>query len=88
MKALRITSFAFFLAVTAAMAAGCSSGPTADELAQLDQLKSETESLKKEIAAKEAEKNTLESQIAQKKNDLAVAENNQKLTREHLKSQQ
>jgi septal ring factor EnvC (AmiA/AmiB activator) len=88
MKALRITVFAFFLAVTPAMVAGCSSGPTADELAQLDQLKSETESLKKEIAAKEAEKRTLESQIAQKKNELAVAENNQKLTRERLKSQQ
>jgi len=88
MKELRIISFAFLLTGFAALVSGCSSGPTSDELAQLDQLKAETESLKKEVAAKEAEKNTLETQITQKREELATAENNQRLTRERLKSQQ
>ena len=88
MKSLQNISCVLLLAGAATMFSGCSSGPSSDELAQLDQLKSEVESLKKEVAAKEAEKNTLESQITQKKDDLATAENNQKLTRERLKSQQ
>jgi septal ring factor EnvC (AmiA/AmiB activator) len=88
MKELRYISLALFIGCAAAMVGGCSSGPSADDLAQLDQLKSEVESLKKEVAAKEAEKNTLETQIAQKKDELATAENNQKLTRDRLKSQQ
>lgn len=88
MKGLRNILLFLFLAVCAALYSGCSNGPSTDELAQLDQLKSEVESLKKDVAAKEAEKETLEAQIKQKKDDLASAENNQKLTRERLKSQQ
>ena len=88
MKGLRNISLFLLLAGSAALYSGCSSGPSADELAQLDQLKSEVESLKKEVAAKETEKTSLEAQVQQKKDDLATAENNQKLTRERLKSQQ
>jgi len=88
MKILRNISFVVFLAGAAAMLPGCSSGPSSDDLAQLDQLKTEVESLKKEVAAKEAEKETLETQIKQKKDELATAENNQKLTRERLNSHQ
>ena len=88
MKGLRNISLILLLAGSVAMISGCSSGPSADDLAQLDQLKSEVESLKKDVAAKEAEKETLETQIKQKKDELATAENNQKLTRERLKSQQ
>lgn len=88
MKGLRNISLFLFLAGSAAFYCGCSSGPSADELAQLDQLKSEVESLKKEVAAKETEKETLETQVKQKKDELATAENNQKLTRERLKSPQ
>jgi len=88
MKGLRNITLILLLAGSAALYSGCSSGPSADELAQLDQLKSEVESLKKEVAAKEAEKASLETQVKQKKDDLATAENNQKLTQERLKSQQ
>jgi len=88
MKRLRNISLVFLLAGFVAVISGCSSGPSADELAQLDQLKSEVASLKKDIASKEAEKETLEAQVKQKKDDLATAENNQKLTQERLKSQQ
>ncbi len=88
MKGLRNIALFLLLAGSAALYSGCSSGPSADELAQLDQLKSEVESLKKDVAAKEAEKETLEAQVKQKKDELATAENNQKLTRERLKSQQ
>jgi septal ring factor EnvC (AmiA/AmiB activator) len=87
MKGLRNITLFLLLAGSAAVYTGCSSGPSADELAQLDQLKSEVESLKKDVAAKEAEKASLEAQVKQKKDDLATAENNQKLTRERLNSQ-
>jgi outer membrane murein-binding lipoprotein Lpp len=88
MKGLRNIVLFLLIVGSAAVYSGCSSGPSADELAQLDQLKSEVESLKKEVAAKEAEKTSLEAQVQQKKDDLATAENNQKLTQERLKSQQ
>jgi len=88
MKGMRNISLFLLLASSAALYSGCSSGPSADELAQLDQLKSEVESLKKEVAAKAVEKETLEMQVKQKRDELAAAENNQKLTRERLKSPQ
>jgi len=88
MKGMRYISLFLLLAGSAALYSGCSSGPSADELAQLDQLKSEVESLKKEVAAKAVEKETLEMQVKQKRDELAAAENNQKLTRERLKSPQ
>ena len=88
MKGMRYISLFLLLAGSAALNSGCSSGPSADELAQLDQLKSEVESLKKEVAAKAVEKETLEMQVKQKRDELAAAENNQKLTRERLKSPQ
>ena len=87
MKVVRSIVITALLTGATALMSGCSSGPSADELAQLDQLKAETESLKKEVAAMQAEKNSLESQIAKKREELAVAENNQKLTRERLNSQ-
>jgi outer membrane murein-binding lipoprotein Lpp len=88
MKGLRNIVLFLLIVGSAAVYSGCSSGPSADELAHLDQLKSEVESLKNEVAAKEAEKTSLEAQVQQKKDDLATAENNQKLTQERLKSQQ
>ncbi|MGA9407727.1 MAG: hypothetical protein WBW71_11400 [Bacteroidota bacterium] len=88
MKGLRNISLILLLAGSVAMISGCSSGPSADDLAQLDQLKSEVASLKKDVASKEAEKESLETQIKQKKDELATAENNQKLTQERLKNQQ
>jgi len=88
MKVLRNISFILLMAGGGALFYGCSSGPSADDLAQLDQLKAEVESLKKEVAAKEAEKASLETQVKQKKDELATAQNNQKLTRERLNSQQ
>ncbi|HTX19056.1 MAG TPA: hypothetical protein VMG34_10390 [Bacteroidota bacterium] len=87
MNVVRSIVVAALFVGAAAFLSGCSSGPSADELAQLDQLKSETESLKKEVAAMQAEKDSLESQITKKREELAAAENNQKLTRERLNSQ-
>jgi len=88
MKVARAIVMISLLAGAVPLLSGCSSGPSADELAQLDQLKAETESLKKQVAEMQAEKQSLESQIAQKREELATAQNNQKLTRERLESQQ
>ena len=67
---------------------GCSSGPSEEELAQLEALKAEVASLQKEVSAKQADKAGLEKQIAAKQAELAAATKEQDATRERLKSQQ
>ncbi len=68
--------------------AGCSSGPSEEELAQLETLKAEVTSLQKEVSAKQAEKAGLDKQVADKQAELAAAMKEQEATRERLKSRQ
>ena len=86
-KALRLFAGAAFLATTM-FVVGCSSGPSDDELAQLEALKAEVASLQKEVDAKQAEKASLQKQIADKQAEIAAAMKDQDATRERLKSQQ
>jgi septal ring factor EnvC (AmiA/AmiB activator) len=86
-KALKLFAAAAFLALMFTVA-GCSSGPSDDELAQLEALKAEVASLQKEVDAKQAEKASLQKQIADKQAELAAAQKEQDATRERLKSQQ
>ena len=86
-RALNLFLGAAFLAV-AFTVAGCSSGPSDEELAQLEALKAEVASLQKEVNAKQAEKEGLQKQIADKNAELAAAMKEQDATRERLKSQQ
>ncbi|HTX17063.1 MAG TPA: hypothetical protein VMG34_00260 [Bacteroidota bacterium] len=86
-RALKLTVGAAFLGLVFVIA-GCSSGPSEEELAQLEALKAEVASLQKEVSAKQAEKEGLQKQIADKNAELAAAMKEQDATRERLKSQQ
>ncbi len=86
-RALKLFAGAAFLTATLIIA-GCSSGPSEDELAQLEALKAEVASLQKDVDAKQAEKASLQKQIADKQAELAAATKEQDATRERLKSQQ
>lgn len=55
----------------AAIMAGCSSGPSAEELKQLEDLKAEVQSLEREISNRESEKSALTKAIADKEAQLA-----------------
>ena len=86
-RVLRLNLGAAFL-VAAFFVAGCSSGPSEEELAQLEALKAEVASLQKEVNAKQTEKADLQKQVADKQAELAAAMKEQEATRARLKSQQ
>ena len=67
-----------------ALLAGCSSGPSADEMAELDALKHEVASLQKEVATKQSEKASLEQQITTKKQELSQAVQDENETKANL----
>ncbi len=66
MDKYRNALFTFLLAGVALGFASCSSGPSEEELAQLDALKAEVASLQKEVASKQTMKADLQKQIADK----------------------
>lgn len=86
-RAFRLCFGAALLVATFSIV-GCSSGPSEEELAQLEALKAEVASLQKEVSAKQAEKAGLEKQVADKQAELAAAMKEQDATRDRLKSQQ
>jgi outer membrane murein-binding lipoprotein Lpp len=86
-RALKLFVGAAFLTATF-FVAGCSSGPSDDELAQLAALKAEVASLQKEVDSLQAEKASLQKQIADKQAELTAAMKDQEDTRQRLKSQQ
>ncbi len=63
---------------------GCSSNPSADDLAHLDALKQEVSSLQKEVAAKNTEKASLEQQMTTKKQELVKSKQDEDETRANL----
>ncbi len=67
-----------------ALVSGCSSSPSADDLAHLDALKQEVASLKKEVADKQSVKSSLEQQVATKKQELSQAQQDEDGTRANL----
>ncbi len=86
-RAVKVYLGAVFLAA-AFFVVGCSSGPSEEELAQLEALKAEVASLQKEVSAKQAVKADLQKQVADKQAELAATMKEQDATRERLKSQQ
>ncbi len=84
MKSIRTTLCAFLIVGAASLIAGCSSSPSADDLAHLDALKQEVASLQKEVADKKAEKATLEQQVSTKKQELAQAKQDEDDTKANL----
>ena len=68
--------------------AACSSGPSEEEMKQLQALQDEITQLQKEVASKQSQKTALQKQIADKETQLAQAVEEQNATKERLKSQQ
>ena len=75
----------FLLAGIAMGFASCSSGPSEEELAQLDALKAEVASLQKEVASKQTIKTDLQKQISDKESVLAQQMNELKEAQDLLK---
>jgi len=63
---------------------GCSSGPSQEELAQLDALKKEVASLQKSAASLKDERSSLEKQIAEKNKKLQECEKLKQETKANL----
>ncbi len=84
MKALRTALLSFLIVGGACLLAGCSSSPSADDLAHLDALKQEVASLQKEVDARKADKANLEQQISTKKQELAQAVQDENDTKANL----
>ena len=68
--------------------AACSSGPSDEEMKQLQALQDEITQLQKEVATKQSQKTALQKQIAEKEAQLVQAAEDHNATKERLKSQQ
>lgn len=66
---------------------GCSSKPSAEEMKQLTDLKSEVTSLKQTIATKEADKAALEKQIADLNAKIKKVQDDQAVVKQRLANQ-
>ncbi|HEY6950853.1 MAG TPA: hypothetical protein VI758_00520 [Bacteroidota bacterium] len=84
MKSLNRMVFSLLIVGGLLFVAGCSSGPSAEDLSHLDALKQEVASLQKEVAAKQAEKSTLAQQVTTKKQQLAQAVQDENETKANL----
>ena len=79
-KLLLITSMFSALMIVS----GCSSSPSQEEKAQLDNLKSEVAQLESNVKAKQNEKATLEKQIAEKNGRLKQCQSDQEAVKKAL----
>lgn len=68
-----------FLAV-----AGCSSGPSAEQMAQLNDLKNEVAAIDKQVSQKEQELASLQKQLDAKNKELDQCKKDQELTKQRL----
>lgn len=72
-----------FLAV-----AGCSRGPSDDQMAQLDDLKNEVASLEKQVSQKEQELSSLQRQVDAKEMELDECKKDKEATKKRLEGMQ
>ncbi len=84
MKKWKSVALPLVLAGGMVLVAGCSSNPSADDLAHLDALKQEVASLQKEVAEKQSEKASLEQQVTTKKQELSQSQQDEDATRANL----
>ncbi len=84
MKSIRRMVLSLLVVGGSVALVGCSSSPSADDLAHLDALKQEVASLQKEVDQKKTEKASLEQQISTKKQELAQATQDENETKANL----
>ncbi|MFA6598505.1 MAG: hypothetical protein WCS69_12330 [Ignavibacteriaceae bacterium] len=83
-KALKSSLLGGALILLTAGFVGCSSGPSVEELAQLDSLKKEVSSLQNSANALKEERGNLEKQIAEKNKKLQECEKQKQETKANL----
>jgi uncharacterized protein YlxW (UPF0749 family) len=71
-KSFGVATAVFFLAGSLSVV-GCSSGPSEQELSELEKLRASVKSLREQVEAKKTEKSQLEKQIAAKQAELDAA---------------
>jgi outer membrane murein-binding lipoprotein Lpp len=76
----------FFLAGSLSLA-GCSSGPSEQELSELERLRASVKSLREQVETKKSEKARLEQQIAAKQAQLDAELKEQAATKQRMESQ-
>lgn len=84
LKSLKSSLLGAVLILLTAGFFGCSSGPSEEELAQLDSLKKEVSSLQKEAATLKDERGSVEKQIAEKNKKLQECEKQKQETQVNL----
>ncbi len=67
-----------------ALIMGCARRPSAEEVAQLEDLKAEVAALEREIASKEEEKSSLQQQVSQLDQDLRECAEDKEKVRQRL----
>ncbi len=73
------------LLVGGLLASGCSSGPSADDLKQLDELKAEAATLERQVQDLESQKSALQQSIADKDAQLKKCADDKALTEQRTK---
>lgn len=84
LKSLKSSLWGTAIVLLTAGFVGCSSGPSQEELAQLDALKKEVSSLQKEAATLKDERGSVEKQIAEKNRKLQECEKQKQETKVNL----
>jgi len=67
-----------------ALVMGCARRPSAEEIAQLEDLKAEVAALEREISAKEEEQSNLQQQVSQLDQDLRTCAEDKEKVRQRL----
>jgi septal ring factor EnvC (AmiA/AmiB activator) len=81
----KAASYGMALLFTSSLAlVGCTSHPDEAEMKQLNDLKAETASLEKEIAAKEQQKAALDKEVAEKNAKLKKCADDQAIVKQRL----
>ena len=84
MKSFRTFIVPFLVGGGLCLLVGCSSGPSADDVAHLDALKQEVASLQKVVDQKKTEKANLDQLISTKKQELAKVTQDENETKANL----
>jgi len=85
MKFLKLMmTYAFVIITISALLMGCARRPSAEELAQLQDLRAEVAALEREISAKEQEKSGLQQQVSQLDQDMRKCAEDKEKVRQRL----
>jgi uncharacterized protein (DUF3084 family) len=80
----KMMTHALVIITISALVMGCARRPSAEELAQLEDLKAEVAALEREISSKEGDKSRLQQQVSQLDQDLRKCAEDKEKVRQRL----